>query len=137
MTRALFLLLLSPILVAAGDLEQGQFTRCKGSHRVTCVVDGDTFWFEGRKIRISDINTPEISRPDCRREAELGEQATQRLTVLLNSGPFTLMRDGRDTDRYGRELRVLVRDGQSLGEMLVAEGLAERWQGRRGNWCAA
>jgi len=99
------------------------------------VVDGDTIWFEGRKIRLADINTPEISQPGCAFEAELGERATMRLTALLNEGPFTLRREGRDRDRYGRELRVLLRDGQSLGATLVAEGLAEEWQGRRGDWC--
>ncbi len=31
--------------------------------RRTCVVDGDTIWLEGVKIRIADIDTPEISQP--------------------------------------------------------------------------
>ena len=140
-TRApliLSLVLAAPLLVAASDDERGQFARCSGSERVTCVVDGDTIWFEGRKIRLADINTPEISRPACRREAELGERATRRLTALLNHGPFTLRREGkRDKDYFGRALRVVERDGHSLGTVLVDEGLAETWRGRRGNWCAA
>jgi micrococcal nuclease len=40
-----------------------------------------------------------------------------------------------DTDRYGRLLRVLPRDGESLGEVLVREGYAETWKGYRGSWC--
>ena len=118
------------------DGERALFTRCEGSGRVTCVVDGDTIWYRGTKIRIADINTPEISRPACPREAALGERATLRLTALLNTGGFTLERKGRDEDRYGRNLRVVTRGGRSLGDLLVAEGLAERWRGRRGNWCA-
>src|SRR5690348_2051031 len=31
------------------------FERCSGPERSTCVVDGDTFWLEGTKIRIADI----------------------------------------------------------------------------------
>ena len=113
-----------------------QFARCSGAVRYTCVVDGDTLWVEGTKIRLADINTPEISKPGCAFESELGQRATARLVTLLNSGPFMLERDGPDEDRYGRKLRLAVRDGKSLGDVLVAEGLAEEWTGRRRNWCA-
>ncbi|RIV89775.1 thermonuclease family protein [Aurantiacibacter xanthus] len=113
-----------------------QFARCSGRVRYTCVVDGDTLWVEGTKIRLADINTPEISKPGCAFESELGERATARLVTLLNSGPFVLERDGPDEDRYGRKLRIAVRNGKSLGDTLVAEGLAEEWTGRRRNWCA-
>jgi len=54
---------------------------------------------------------------------------------LLNAGPFALEQQGRDKDRYGRKLRVVTRRGASVGEILVQEGLAERWTGRRRNWC--
>lgn len=111
------------------------YTRCGTAKRINCVVDGDTFWHHGDKIRISDINTPEISHPDCANEASLGVQATLRLTQLLNAGPFALEQQGRDKDRYGRKLRVVTRRGASVGEILVQEGLAERWTGRRRNWC--
>ena len=112
-----------------------QFARCSGPARYTCVVDGDTLWVEGTKIRLADINTPEISRPDCAEERALGERATTRLVALLNRGPFVLEREGPDEDRYGRKLSVALRDGESLGETLVAEGLAEEWTGPRRNWC--
>jgi endonuclease YncB( thermonuclease family) len=36
---------------------------------------------------------------------------------------------------YGRKLRILVRNGRSLGDTLVAEGLARRWDGARRSWC--
>ena len=64
--------------------------RCSGPERITCVVDGDTFWLEGTKIRIADINTPEVSEPKCAEEAMLGERATDRLVVLLSTGGFSL-----------------------------------------------
>jgi len=122
---------------ARGDSETASFATCGDGRRVTCVVDGDTFWYRGAKIRIADINTPEVSEPRCAEEARLGAAATQRLTVLLNAGPFTLEPnpDGRDRDRYGRLLRVVTRDGESLGDTLVREGLAEAWKGYRGSWC--
>lgn len=112
-----------------------QYAKCGKAKRINCVVDGDTFWHQGAKIRIADINTPETSRPGCAYEAGLGARATVRLTQLLNAGPFVLKQEGRDVDYYGRQLRTVTRDGRSLGRILVAEGLAENWTGRRRDWC--
>jgi endonuclease YncB( thermonuclease family) len=132
--------LAAPRLTAATawppDSEAAAFGQCEGPGRITCVVDGDTFWYRGTKIRIADISAPEVSHPGCEREARLGAEATQRLTQLLNAGPFSLAIDGRETDRYGRALRVVLRKGASLGGVLEREGLAEHWHGRRGDWCA-
>lgn len=124
-------------LTIPSDREAAAFGRCEGPTRVTCVVDGDTFWYRGLKIRIADINAPELGHPSCAYEAQLAETATRRLTDLLNAGPFTLAVEGRETDRYGRALRVVLRGGRSLGEVLEREGLAEHWHGRRGDWCTA
>ena len=118
------------------DREAANFAMCGGSgERDNCVVDGDTFWYRGDKIRIADINTPEVSEPDCVREARLGARATGRLHALLNAGPFTLEAVDRDSDAYGRLLRTVTRGGESLGATLVGEGLAEEWQGYRRSWC--
>ena len=63
-------------------------------------------------------------------------KATHRLRDLLNAGPFDLQPiPGRDLDGYGRELRVVVRNGHSLGDQLVSEGLARTWSGRREPSC--
>lgn len=129
-------LLAAAMPVTAADMETGSFAPCQGAGRVTCVVDGDTFWYRGAKIRIADINTPELSRPGCAAEAALARRSTERLITLLNAGPFTLESGARQSDRYGRLLRTVSRDGRSLGATLEAEGLAEHWRGRRGDWCA-
>ena len=111
------------------------FKRCGVLH-TNCVVDGDTFWQNGIKIRIADIDTPEISQPQCSYEKALGERATNRLVELLNEGPFQLVVIGtRDQDQYGRKLRVVTRQNRSLGDQLVQERLARTWTGRREPWC--
>ena len=107
-----------------------------GAIRQTCVVDGDTIWLEGVKIRIADIDTPEIGTPRCDSEYALGIRARDRLRELLNEGDFAVQPIGsRDEDQHGRKLRVITRGGQSLGDRLVAEGLARTWSGRREPWC--
>lgn len=101
------------------------------------MIDGDTFDYAGGRVRIADIDTPETHPSRCAREAEIGARATRRLQTLLAAGPFELhpLGNGRDTDRYGRKLRIVTRGGQSLGDVLVAEGLARTWSGRREPWC--
>ncbi|MCA0979293.1 thermonuclease family protein [Qipengyuania flava] len=119
----------------AAEQYQVSFTRCSGPIRVTCVVDGDTIWLKGEKIRIADINTPEVGSPECPAEHAMGERATSRLTALLNEGGFSLETIDRDEDRFGRKLRIITRGGESLGGTLVGEGLAEEWTGSRRSWC--
>lgn len=122
--------------LAAPNIAATMFRKCTGGHRTACVVDGDTLWIDGTKVRIADIDAPEISEPKCPSELALGNRATERLIELVNQGPFEIRAwPGRDTDRYGRALRVLVRNGHSLGDILVSEGLAQTWTGRREHWC--
>ena len=48
---------------------------------------------------------------------------------LLNAGPFTPTPIKRDVDRYGRKLRIVERDGVSLGAVPVRHGLARHYGG--------
>jgi endonuclease YncB( thermonuclease family) len=105
---------------------------CSPNLRHHCVHDGDTVWIEGEKIRIADIDTPEL-KGQCASERKLALRARNRLVELLNAGPFSISRSG--TDRYGRTLAVLHRSGRSIGGQLVTEGLARTWSGRREPWC--
>jgi len=100
------------------------------------VIDGDTFDYGSTRIRIADIDTPEIEGR-CAYETELAARAARRMRALLAAGPFELrpLASGRDEDRYGRKLRIVTRGGRSLGDTLVAEGLARTWTGRREPWC--
>lgn len=120
---------------ASADHLSAKFTICGDRRRVNCVVDGDTFWFRRQKIRMADIDAPELSPPRCANELRRGEAAKQRLQALLNASPFSLEYGSRDADRYGRKLRVVTRNGRSLGATLVEEELARRWDGSRRPWC--
>jgi micrococcal nuclease len=114
----------------------GTFTLCIQPSQQNCVIDGDTIRYGGAKIRLEDIDTPETHEPKCASEAARGRQATRRLLELINAGPFRLVRTGdREVDRYGRKLRTITRDGRSVGEVLIAEGLARHWDGARRSWC--
>lgn len=122
----------------SADTETPSYPRCGKETRRNCVIDGDTLRVQGITVRLADIDTPEVSRPRCTDEKQLGERATRRLIELVNAGSFSMVAwKRRDEDRYGRKLRVLVRHGRSLGSVLVSEGLARPWMGKREPWCSS
>lgn len=116
----------------AVSIDAQSFPICGEGRRVTCVVDGDTFWHNRIKYRLADIDAPEVGNPRCEAEAKLGRAATYQLAAFLSAGSFELREQG--TDRYGRSLVTVTRGGRSIGGQLVGEGLARRWGDRRG-WC--
>ena len=61
------------------------FNRC-GFFKRNCVIDGDTLYVGSEKVRVADIDTPEVSEPKCASEKALGEQATERFIELINAG---------------------------------------------------
>ena len=128
----------APVTLPAGKAPAPpniSFRICAFAPHSNCVIDGDTFYLGNEPIRIADIDAPETHPSRCAREAELGERATRRLQELLNSGRLTIRPYERDTDKYGRKLRILERNGRSFGDVLIAEGLARPWEGRRQPWC--
>lgn len=125
----------TPASVVPAPAARTAFGFCHGGGGSDCVVDGDTFWMAGDKIRIADIDTPETHPARCPEEARLGAAATERLHGLLNSGAVTLHPIDRDTDRYGRKLRRVEVDDRGVGDALIAEGLARPYRGPRMGWC--
>ena len=114
--------------------EQITWRECPiGQKRVTCVVDGDTLWYQRTKIRLIGIDAPEVEGR-CTAERVLATQATTYLTALLNTGLTRIAYDG--VDRYGRSLaRLWVHHGE-VGPAMIAAGLAEPYgSGRPAPWC--
>ena len=107
---------------------------CSGPVRVTCIVDGDTVWIEGEKIRLADIDAPEMEG-GCIGERVQSARAAGRLAELLDSGSRQIVRQGKD--QHKRTLAVILVDGLSVGATLVAEGLARPWAVHRENWCGS
>lgn len=126
---------LTPAAARAPDIVSVNLPMCHAGRGTNCVIDGDTFRLDGQSIRIADIDTPETRDYRCAAEKARGDQATARMRELLNAGPFELQPYERDEDQYGRKLRLVSRGGQSLGQVLVAEGLAHPWDGARHPWC--
>ena len=118
----------------SGLSEWAGFSR---GQKALSVVDGDTIKLGAQSLRLLNIDTPEISRPDCAGEAERGRAAAGRLRQLLTEGPVAILPNGR-ADKYGRPLVRVTVGGRDAGDLLIAEGLAKPWpvQGDPG-WCPA
>jgi endonuclease YncB( thermonuclease family) len=121
----------------ASDIQpvQARFGSCHVGGGTNCVVDGDTFYIGGEKVRIAGIDAPETHPSRCEEEDRLGRAATKRLRQLLNSGPVTTTSIDRDEDSYGRKLRNVQVNGSDVGETLVNEGLARWYGGGKQPWC--
>ena len=100
------------------------------------VIDGDTIELHGQTVRLVGFDTPETWKPGCDFERILGQQATDRLVELVDSGRGVdvMMLPGRD--RYNRGLGRLFIGNVDVSEILTTEGLARPYEGgRREGWC--
>jgi micrococcal nuclease len=102
----------------------------------TCIVDGDTLWLNGVNLRLRDVDTPEPRTNICggRIETELAQTATSRLQELLNSSIWDI--ETFENEPNGERLLATIRiNGQDVGDILIAEGLARRWPDGDEFWC--
>jgi endonuclease YncB( thermonuclease family) len=114
---------------------QAKFDLCHEGGGRNCVVDGDTVWIAGEKVRIAGIDAPETHEFKCPAEAELGRRSALRLQALLSSGRLVATPADRDRDPNGRLLRNITVDGRDVGRTLIGEGLARAYRGGKKSWC--
>ena len=114
---------------------------------VISVVDGDTvkvkvkIWlglYQEVAVRIREIDAPEISQPKCPEEKELGQKAKAFLeSVLTKQSTVNLTKISQD--KYGGRVDASLEttDGKDIGALLLKEGLALPYNGRKKkSWCA-
>lgn len=102
------------------------------------AIDGDTIRIGTETIRVLNIDTPEIGQARCPSERSRGLAAKARTQALLTTSATLGLRRGdgrRQKDRYGRTLARVYVDGRDLGDILIAEGHARPWTGKRRPWC--
>lgn len=114
---------------------EAKFYLCGSAKQDDCVVSADRFVFHGEKIRLVGIEVPDIHKPACEQERIKASDAELRVRAFLDSGPFELVTwAGNDAEIDGHKLRQVTRNGISLSDILVREGLARR-PGTKGGWC--
>jgi Micrococcal nuclease (thermonuclease) homologs len=120
---------------ASGNRHRTKFFLCGTAKQDDCVITADSFMLNGQKIRIAGIEVPDIRKPACEAERIKASDAKLRVRAFLDSGPFDVhAAHAGDEDSSGQKIRAISRNGVSLSDILVREGLARR-PGSAGGWC--
>ncbi len=104
--------------------------------------DGDTCYvmFAGKndKIRLLELDTPEISKPKCDAELELAIKARDFLNDLIKNAEFIEFKTDYERDYFGRILTYLIIDGKDVSTLLVKNDLGVVYKkGHKMDWCAS
>lgn len=88
------------------------------------AADGDTITMDGRRIRLSGMDAPELAQACRRDEADwyCGAAARSHLAEMLRRGTLSCSLIG--TDKYQRTLARCRSGEDDLGERMVRDGLA-------------
>lgn len=130
--------ILAAILITIAAAPALALPVCEGGDRaerkLTCIVDGDTGWDRGVKWRLLNIDTPEISSPECEAEYVIGIAARDRLREMLAGG--YRIEWSEEHGSFGRDLvQIRLSDGRQAGPVLIEEGLAQPWPNEGNIWC--
>lgn len=111
------------------------FGLCSSGGVTNCVASGDSFYLNGKTVRVAGIEAPQLYGAACPREAALGRESASKLQVLLNSGEIELTKVTPDLDRYGLLLRSVSVNGKEVGHAIVEAGLARNIGDMTRSWC--
>lgn len=109
-----------------------RFSLCDDEAGDACVLSPSTYSWRGHVYHVSDIVTPGIFDTRCPAEAALAARGRRAFAAMLNGGGFEARPDAADNDPSAR---LLIRDGVSLGELMVTKGYAKPWTRDAVDWC--
>ncbi|CAM5449353.1 nuclease [Sphingobium scionense] len=111
-----------------------RFAACDDLDGHACVLATDAYAYQGRRYHLADISAPRLEGASCPQEAALARAGRTALQGMMNGGSFEAHPDPADSDPAAR---ILVRDGVSLGQLLILKRYARPWSAKPINWCAA
>ena len=103
--------------------------------------DGDTCYvmIDGNKakIRLLELDTPEISKPKCEAELELGLEARDYLNNLIANASLVEIKTEYEKDYFGRTLAHLIIDGEDASAKIISNNLGVIYErGNKKDWCS-
>ena len=103
--------------------------------------DGDTCYvmIDGTKakIRLLELDTPEISKPKCEAELELGLEARDYLNNLIANASSVEIKTDYEKDYFGRTLAHLIIDGEDASAKIRSNNLGAIYErGNKKDWCS-
>ena len=103
--------------------------------------DGDTCYVTvdgaNTKIRLLELDTPEISKPKCEAELKLGLTARDYLNNLIANASTVDFKTDYAEDYFGRILAYLIIDGEDVSAKIVKNNLGVVYdRSNKKNWCS-
>ena len=131
--KYLILLFFSMVTLAEAEIALRQYNGqyCYDGDTCYVMIDGNK-----AKIRLLELDTPEISKPKCEAELELGLEARDYLNNLIANASSVEIKTDYKKDYFGRTLAHLIIDGEDVSSMVVRNNLGVKYDtDNKMNWC--
>ena len=108
------------------------------------IIDGDTFSARVNlesgieisvRVRFLGIDAPELNG-ECDKEVLAAQASRDRLAQLIPVGGTVKLTNIKDDKYLGRINANIIKDGQDIGKIMIREGHAVQYSGKkRISWC--
>tara|TARA_B100000401_G_scaffold429045_1_gene362272 strand:- start:697 stop:1098 length:402 start_codon:yes stop_codon:yes gene_type:complete len=124
------------ILLTSNSLADLQIRKQNG---LFCY-DGDTCYvtYQGKKdkVRLLELDTPEISNPQCEREYMLGIEARDYINNLILNGKKIEFETEYNRDFFDRILSHIIVDGENVSKKMISNRLGVVYdKNNKKDWC--
>ena len=128
------LIFLSMMTIAQAEINLRQYNDSYCYDGDTCYVTVDG---ANTKIRLLELDTPEISKPKCEAELKLGLTAKDYLNNLIAKASTIEFKTDYTEDYFGRILAHLIIDGEDVSAKIVENNLGVVYdRNNKPDWCA-
>jgi len=132
--KYLILLFFSMVTLAEAEIALRQYNGqyCYDGDTCYVMIDGNK-----AKIRLLELDTPEISKPKCEAELELGLEARDYLNNLIANASSVEIKTDYEKDYFGRTLAYLIIDGEDASAKIRINNLGVVYErGNKKDWCS-
>ena len=127
------LIFLSMMSIAQAEITLRQYNDRYCYDGDTCYVTVDG---ANTKIRLLELDTPEISKPKCEQELEWGLRARDFINNRIENAQAIEFKTNFELDWFGRTLSYLIIDGEDISAELVRNNLGVVYKkGFKVDWC--
>tara|TARA_Y100001935_G_scaffold181249_1_gene150078 strand:+ start:92 stop:493 length:402 start_codon:yes stop_codon:yes gene_type:complete len=132
--KYLFLIFFSIVNLAEAEILLHQYNGqyCYDGDTCYVMIDGNK-----AKIRLLELDTPEISKPKCEAELKLGLEARDYLNNLITNASIVEIKTEYEKDYFGRTLAYLIIDGEDASAKIRSNNLGVIYKrGNKKDWCS-
>jgi len=132
--KYLILIFFSMVTLAEAEIALRQYNGqyCYDGDTCYVMIDGTK-----AKIRLLELDTPEISKPKCEAELELGLEARDYLNNLIANASSVEIKTDYEKDYFGRTLAHLIIDGEDASAKIRSNNLGVIYErGNKKDWCS-